>query len=137
MGMGVLTAEVASAQDTRPQTSPTPSSTRATTPWYEQFSLGGPQAQDPNRWSGSQSRASVRVTPNQQSRWAVQVDVNDRDRTQLRQQQSVAAGAYYNFTPRIRVGGEVSFSSTPNQDLARTAPDAGEAGVRVQSAFRF
>jgi len=135
---GTVLAPVAQAQDTRVPASAA-AQTRATTPWYEQFSFGQSRStMDSQRWNGSQVRAQVRVAPTEQSRWAVQVDVRDRDRTQLRSQESVAAGAYFSFTPRVQVGGQVTFASPPNQDFSRRAPEeGGEAGVRIQSAIRF
>ena len=49
-----------------------------------------------------------------------------------------SVGAYYQFTPRVRVGGQVSVET---DQLPLTAgqhqDEEPRAGVRIQSAFRF
>jgi hypothetical protein len=48
-------------------------------------------------------------------------------------------GAYYQFTPRLRVGGEVSVEEeTPLAPVPNSIDeDETRAGVRIESAFRF
>jgi hypothetical protein len=73
--------------------------------------------------------------------WGVTVDVREAQRTERlldsAQGDQASVGAYYQFTPSLRVGGAVNVEA-PRQDLLsgprETQP---RADVRVESAFRF
>lgn len=112
-------------------------------PWYQQFttsnglteSITGGREDDrlpPPAWALSQ-------------RWGVTVDVREAARIERDPEggrgDQTAVGAFYQFTPRMRVGGEVSVE-TARRPGAATAPRRAEndepaAGVRLESAFRF
>jgi hypothetical protein len=105
-------------------------------PWYQRFTsstdLAEPHAEAERlqpSWTLSQ-------------RWGVTVDVREAQRitsaTESRRDET-AVGAYYQFTPRVRLGGELSLQ-TQRSDVAPTRQDEAQepaAGVRIQSAFRF
>jgi hypothetical protein len=72
------------------------------------------------------------------------VDVREAQRVQGvaeagLQPDQTAVGAYYQFTPRVRLGGEVSLSAPRSEAPAVRPAEEAEpaAGVRIQSAFRF
>ncbi|GAM97296.1 hypothetical protein U91I_00921 [alpha proteobacterium U9-1i] len=52
-----------------------------------------------------------------------------------------SVGAFYQFTPAVRVGGQVSVETAPAPGVAaparRREEDGPAAGVRLESAFRF
>jgi hypothetical protein len=49
-----------------------------------------------------------------------------------------SVGAYYQFTPNMRVGGEVSVETNDRQSaIAPADQDEPRADVRIESAFRF
>lgn len=109
-------------------------------PWYQRFtttngvteSITGDSENDrlpPPTWALSQ-------------RWGVTVDVREAQRLERspegrREQTSV--GAFYQFTPSLRVGGEVSLESSnrPGAPPEQAAEEDPRADVRIESAFRF
>ncbi len=76
------------------------------------------------------------------ARWGVTLNLKDTDRTKTSATRDEAAlGAFYDFTPRLRVGGELRVAdptATAGGIGAKTNinPDA-TAGVKLESAFRF
>jgi hypothetical protein len=48
-----------------------------------------------------------------------------------------AVGAYYQFTPNVRVGGQVSIGTQSVQGVPQRRDEESAAGVKVESAFRF
>jgi NtrZ len=72
--------------------------------------------------------------------WGVTLDVREAQRIERLPEvghgDQTSVGAFYQFTPRVRVGGELSLEtqvrnpSVPNQTEPR-------AGVRIESAFSF
>lgn len=130
-----VTAPVAAAQDASVAER---EAMRAETPWYERFTTSsgltqnltglGPSAErGPNGWSPS-------------ARWGVTVDLRESEnqvqRNPARNETSV--GAFYQFTPRVRVGGQLSVAP-PSRSAAPSGVEQDEpaAGVRLESAFRF
>ena len=70
-------------------------------------------------------------------RWGLTLDVTRRSDNLLRPEKEIAAGAYYQLTPRFRFGGGVSFSGDDIEEAARLKNKQDEAGVRIESAFSF
>lgn len=113
----------------------------AQTPWYERFTV----TQSPAPMLGGQGPLDRRDSSGWRvnGRWGVTVDLADANRpgaplAALSRRDEAALGAYYHFSPNLRVGGEVSLSE--RREL--TAPlDARQpqpaADMRIQSAFRF
>lgn len=111
----------------------------AETPWYERFTL----SQSPDVMAGGavgpddqRDRAGWRVN----GRWGVTVDVNRSARPVAQApaapRDQTAVGAYFQFTPTMRVGGQVSVA--PAQSAVGAPRDEeSTADVRIQSAFRF
>lgn len=107
-------------------------------PWYQRFTtthgvtesiLGetGNERIQPPAWTLSQ-------------RWGVTVDVREAQRIERLPDggrgDQTSVGAYYQFTPSVRVGGAVSVENGASlgADSRREDP---RADVRVESAFRF
>jgi hypothetical protein len=115
----------------------------AEVPWFERFTFnsGGSVDAIPS-WSTINPRAPGAAVAS--ARWGMTVNVGEAERRlteagRLRQENEAAVGAFYRFTPRVRVGGQVSVapqsvSPGANQLNERREP---EAGVRLESAFKF
>ncbi|MES1199686.1 MAG: NtrZ family periplasmic regulatory protein [Pseudomonadota bacterium] len=114
------------------------------TPWYERFttSTGLTENLTP---AGQSSERLPAPTWQLTDRWGVSVDIREGQRLDQRleggREDQTAVGAYYQFTPSVRVGGEVSVGM-PQQNQALTTTHQSEkqeptAGVRLESAFRF
>jgi len=78
------------------------------------------------------------ITWQASNKWGLTLNLRDADRTKVLGRDEAAVGAFYHFTPRLRVGGEVSVADSP---LASVSPLAGDkeksAGVKLESAFKF
>lgn len=115
--------------------------THAAVPWYQRFttsngvteSITGENENDrvlQPSWSLSQ-------------RWGVTLDVREAHRIERSPEGSrgdqASVGAFYQFTPNMRFGGEVSVES--NERRLTLTPterrDEPRADVRIESAFRF
>lgn len=118
----------------------TPQTTQA--PWYERFTFGSELRDGANAWvPRGESRTSAIV--DSRSRWGVTFGVNQETRANLapRAGQSTArasAGAFYQVSPKFRVGGAVTI---PDEQLGvsqrREDKKPREPGVKVESAIRF
>jgi len=111
-------------------------------PWFQRFTASSGLTE-----SLGQADAAAAVTPsvNLSQRWGVTIDMAQPDRVErgvqgLRQdlrQDQAAVGAYYQFTPRLRVGGQLSIGRDDAQTPVEPRRDEKDAGVRIESAFRF
>lgn len=145
-GAVLATAGVAHAQDNSAPTSAVAdrNAVRAETPWYERFTTthGVTETLTGSTENDRLPAPSWRLS----DRWGVTVDVHqaqriDRALDPASREDQTAVGAYYQFTPRVRLGGEVSVGvpqdspalSQANHD-DKTEPSAG---VKLESAFRF
>ena len=114
--------------------------TAAEVPWYERFTYSSGVSDAAPSWSTINPRDPK--APVASARWGVTVNVGEEER--LRTAESItprgesAIGAFYRFSPRLRVGGQVSVAPQPVTP-GLTARDQREesAGVKLESAFRF
>lgn len=139
-GAVLVTAGVAHAQTST--TLEERAAVQAETPWYERFTYG----QGPSEMMtglGPTDRPSQPAWSLSQ-RWGVTVDVRQAERldptTRRRAADEAAVGAYFQFTPRVRVGGQVSLrdaDAVASPVPAAPGAEEADAGVRLESAFRF
>lgn len=143
-GAAVLaTAGVAHAQDrsAAPASVSNDTAAAAAVPWYQRFTTSTGVTESITGEAENDRLATPEWTLNQ--RWGVTLDVREAQRIERLPEASrgdqASVGAYYQFTPRVRVGGEVSVE-TPQERLSQT-PGADDeeprADVRIESAFRF
>lgn len=144
-GVVAATANVAHAQQ-RPASPPAVSvaadvdAAQAVVPWYERFTTSSGITQSIT--GDRENDRSIAPTWSLNQHWGVTVDVRqaqriERDPTAHGDQTSV--GAFYQFTPSLRVGGQVSVETPSLSETTTGAPRSDEphAGVRIESAFRF
>jgi len=110
-------------------------------PWYQRFTTSTGVTESITGQNENDRQLAPAWTLNQ--RWGVTLDVREAQRTDTIEGgrgDQTSVGAFYQFTPRVRVGGELSLETTERPGAA-VAPrrDAEEpsAGVRIESAFRF
>lgn len=109
--------------------------------WYDRFTYSLAGADQDKGWTTFQDRTALNIKLN--NRWGVTVNVRDADRSQALSKDEAALGAYYRFTPRVRVGGAVSMAGAPRDEqvTSRARSDATAlepaAGVKLESAFKF
>ncbi len=145
-GAVLATAGVAHAQQ-RPANAPAPAAANPVTeqqaiqsavPWYLRFTTSSGVTES---ITGDHD-ASRLVSPgwNINQHWGVTVDVREAQRTERlldsSQGDQASVGAYYQFTPSLRLGGAVNLEG-PRQNALTGTPSEPRADVRVESAFRF
>lgn len=141
-GAAVLaSAGVAHAQDrtvAAAAQAESPAATRAAVPWYQRFTTSTGVTEQITGESENDRHIAPAWTLNQ--RWGVTLDVREAERIERLPEtggDQASVGAYYQFTPRVRLGGEVSVQE-PEAPLGQTTTgDEPRAGVRIESAFRF
>ncbi len=76
-------------------------------------------------------------------KWGVTVNFDAREAA-FENADRVSAGAYFNISPRIRLGGSLSFSapgdlriSTPRDRTLLVGPGENEPAVRIESSIKF
>lgn len=109
-------------------------------PWFQRFTFGSGYSNDLNGWSSGAVKGdseNMRVVT-EGRRWGMSMSVRDKkDWAPLSQsgaRDKVSAGAFYDLTPRVRFGGEMTLE-TRSSTLRRDG--AMEPGVKLGSAFRF
>ena len=112
--IGLLTAEAASAQTSRPKAEPRAS------------------LNDAIRSGAPASTTSLKF--NDKGRWSVNVDV-DEPLQRERKLRDVEAGAFFRVTPSVRVGGSVQLDDKLKPE--RAAPADRGARVRLETKFQF
>lgn len=136
----MATAGVAHAQD-RPVAPVAPGANApvSAVPWYQRFTTSSGVTETITGDVENDRLAAPSWTLNQ--RWGVTVDVQEAQRIERSPEggrgDQTSVGAYYQFTPRLRVGGEVSVEQTPLAPVPTQDEEETRAGVRIESAFRF
>lgn len=142
-GVAVLaSAGAAHAQD-RPAAAPATvtesTASRAAVPWYQRFTTSSGVTETITGDQENDRALAPTWTLNQ--RWGVTLDVREAQRIERLPESrgdQTSVGAFYQFTPSVRVGGEVSVETAPALSAITPSHDEeARAGVRIESAFRF
>ncbi len=136
-------AGVAHAQDAAPaRLAPLLENSSSGTPWYQRFTTSSGLTESVTGERENDRDLPPAWTMNQ--RWGVTLDVREATRIERLPEggrgDQTSVGAYYQFTPSVRVGTEFSLESMqrPGASAVTQADrDEPQAGVRVESAFRF
>lgn len=141
-GAAVLaTAGVAQAQERPVAPVSEATAARAAVPWYQRFTTSTGVTESITGDTENDRLLAPAWTLNQ--RWGVTVDVREAQRIERSPEgghgDQTSVGAYYQFTPNMRVGGEVSVEAERPSPALTQRDDENEAraGVRIESAFRF
>jgi hypothetical protein len=110
----------------------------AEVPWYERFTFSG--GQDLPQWSTANPRLPNGAAAD--DRWSLSIRVGEAERgariEPIGPRDQTAIGAFYRFTPNVRVGGRVSVTEQPPVATGDAAKkEEPNTGVRLESAFRF
>jgi hypothetical protein len=135
----VLAAGFVAALPAQAQVAGATSTPNERAPWYERFTFGTEASRsDVPR---ARPRSEVRVSP--QSRWGVSFGVQEEPtgpamRSRQRERTGTTAGAFFEVTPRVRVGGQVVVPNQAEDEAWRASePRRRQPGLKVESAFRF
>lgn len=100
--------------------------------WYQRFSL----AERAKAGGTVASPFDYSLELGTGHKWGFAFDY-ERDRSDTFDLEAVRAGAFFDFNPRLRFGGELSYSTEFNFDFQLSTPDEDEPEVKFKSAFRF
>lgn len=73
-------------------------------------------------------------------RWGLTLDMTRRqgDDVHILPGEEISAGAFYQFSPRFRIGGGISVGGEQlSKDASRWDDQENETGIRIESAFSF
>lgn len=140
-GAAVLaTASVAHAQERPVAPAPSAENTSAV-PWYQRFTTSNGVTESITGDTENDRVLAPAWTLNQ--RWGVTLDVREAERIERLPEggrgDQASVGAFYQFTPNMRVGGQLSVETTerPGPALRAEPNEEPRADVRIESAFRF
>lgn len=106
--------------------------------WYRQFTLAGPSDElGENPAIQSAPDKDVRFQLIDGTRWKFSIDLTSRPEDSPLPREEMSAGATFQLTPRLSVGGDVSIGANELDDSANWTDEEMEAGIRLRSAFRF
>ncbi len=113
---------------------------RLTPPWNRAFTVRDENRKErgPTVFSNAQS-----VDIPASGKWGVALNLDLKDTT-YQNMDRMSAGAYFKLSPRIRLGGSVSFGapgnlrvSTPQDRVLPVAPGEGDSAIRIESSIKF
>ena len=107
----------------------------ATPEWFSSFIRSSGVDESPFWQAGSDRDVSIAWTKGQ--RWSLNIDLKSIDIDSPVAREEMRAGATFRLTPRISVGGEVSVGAQEMDDSTLWEDQQLEAGIRLQSAFKF
>lgn len=136
-GAAVLaTAGVAHAQQVPVAPANNTEAAQAAVPWYQRFTTSTGVTESITGDTENDRSLAPAWTLNQ--RWGLTVDVREAQRIERLPEgrgDQTSVGAYYQFTPNVRLGGQLSLETTaPPGAVDQEEP---RADVRIESAFRF
>jgi NtrZ len=105
-------------------------------PWFERFTASAPAGEAGRTSSGTDQT----ITGMLSQKWGFSVNLRDADRSKTAARDEAAIGAFYDFTPRLRVGGELRVADPVvggAPGINGASPKEPSAGVKLESAFRF
>lgn len=135
-GAVIATAGAAHAQDRTGVSA----DTQAAVPWYQRFTTSSGVTESITGDAENDRIEAPAWSLNQH--WGITVDVREAQRIERLPDggrgAQTSVGAYYQFTPRVRLGGQLSVeTATPPGAPATSDESEPRAGVRIESAFRF
>lgn len=103
--------------------------------WYQRFTPGELE-NSYDAWSGT-SESDVQLNLATGGRWNVQLGLTSREGDIGLPREEMWAGATYNITSRLSIGGAIGLGSDELGPGAEWGEQKLETGIRLQSAFKF
>jgi len=107
-------------------------------PWYDRFTASAGLTDQDKGFTAGESRTALSFAPS--AKWGVTLNVRDANRLVVESNDEASLGAFYNISPRFRVGGQLSVAAQqPSIRLPVTPAEQQQAGagVKLESAFKF
>ncbi|MEL7231280.1 MAG: NtrZ family periplasmic regulatory protein [Pseudomonadota bacterium] len=103
--------------------------------WYRQFTFDSNVSQAPV-WQAAPTK-TFKLGWVKGDRWNLTVDLTSREDQSPLPREEMSAGANFFITPRLSVGGEVSFGANELEDTTAWQEQDMETGIRLRSALKF
>ena len=103
--------------------------------WYQRFSESDYENAVPE-WTG-RSETDVNLKLLESKRWNLQLGLTSRDGDIGLPREEMWAGATFNITPRLSIGGSVGVGTEDIGLNGEWGQEQIETGIRLQSAFKF
>ncbi len=105
-------------------------------PWFQRFTASSAVTEAAKASDQTTEKAITWSMPS--NKWGLTLNIKDADVAKQTGRDEQTVGAFYHFTPRLRVGGEVSLSDQPLGSKSPIGSDEEKsAGVKLESAFKF
>ncbi|MEM0985706.1 MAG: NtrZ family periplasmic regulatory protein [Pseudomonadota bacterium] len=105
--------------------------------WYQQFTVTDPGFVTPEAALEGYTQKDLKLQWLKTGRWELTLDLTSRNDLSALPREEMAAGATFQITPRISVGGDLSVGAQELDDQSEWENQDIEAGIRLRSAFRF
>lgn len=132
-------ADETSAQSTRNKVESMLAGTKAELPWYRSFTLRSDEVAKGGFLPLNRPNVEFRAS----SQWGVTIGLPEQDPL-LETKDRMSAGAFYDISPRVRLGGELSFTApgelrvtTPADHALPMRPREDAPTVRIESSIKF
>ncbi|MEM1086819.1 MAG: NtrZ family periplasmic regulatory protein [Pseudomonadota bacterium] len=103
--------------------------------WYQQFTFDTNVSETPV-WQATPTK-TFKLGWVKGDRWNLTVDLTSREGQSPLPREEMSAGANFFITPRLSVGGEVSFGANELEDTSAWQDQELETGIRLRSALKF
>lgn len=103
--------------------------------WYQRFSTPEGAEGAPNWVGARESDVELRILRSR--RWNLQLAMKSREGETGLAREEMWAGASFNITSRLSIGGAVSVGAEDLGPSAEWGNQEVETGIRLQSAFKF
>jgi hypothetical protein len=111
---------------------------KADRPWYDRFTASAGLNDQDKGFTAGESRTALSFAPS--AKWGVTLNMRDANRLTTEPNDEASFGAFYNVSPRFRVGGQLSVAAqqpTVRLPVSPTEQQQAAAGVKLESAFKF
>jgi len=103
--------------------------------WYQQFTIPDRTDLAPDWQTQPQDRLELQWLKGDQ--WSLSINLTTRYDDSVLPREEMQAGAEFQLTPRITLGGEVSIGAEELDDTAAWESQDMQTGIRLRSAFKF
>lgn len=113
-----------------------PTAPEAVPDWYQRFSADDLNFSSSPAWTGSKEN-DVQLQLQSGRRWNLQLGLSSRDGDRGLRREEMWAGATYNITSKLSIGGSVGVESENFTVDGERTDQQFEPGIRLQSAYKF
>lgn len=121
-GTAILAPTIAETEEAKPD-------------WYQQFTIPDRTDLAPDWQTQTEDRLELQWLKGEQ--WSLSINLTTRYDDSVLPREEMQAGAEFQLTPRITLGGEVSIGAEELDDTTAWENQDMQTGIRLRSAFKF